>query len=926
MNLFELFAKVVLDASEYENGVSKVIKSGESLGAKLKSGLATAGSMAAKGIGLVTGAATAAGGALLALEASTEEFRVAQGKLNTAFEAAGMSAGAAQEAYKGFYGILGDTDTATEASQLLSELVQSEQDVSKWTNIAAGVYGKFGDSIETAGFIEAINQTQKLGEVNGTLADALEFAGITTDEFNAQLAQCSTEAERNQLIMDTLNGIYGDAADAFYRNNEAVVKSRENQAQLDTVMAKLGGTVANVKNALISDFLPGITQVVGAFDDLINGVSGADQAFADGISSLVNVAVSKLPEFLDFGVKILTAIVSGIAQSMPTLVDTLLPALVDGFITLLDGFVSVLPDILTVLTAAIPEALGVLTDAIPEILPVLLEATGILISSLMTEVPAMLIAAFQASPIATTIAGLIAGLDLLSSVSGFVGGISEMIGGLSGLSGAFSAVVGVVKGAAGAFSGLFSILLANPIALVIAAVAALVAGIIYLWNTNEGFRDAVIAIWEAIKNAFATAVEFIKALFDGFVEFFAGVWEGIQGVFAGAAEFFSGIFTAAWEAIQSVWSVAVEFFAGIWEGIQSIFSVVASVLGSFFAAAWSAVQTAWSVAVSFFQSVWDGIQAVFSVVAEVLGGFFSAAWEAVKAIWSLAVAFFTEVWNGIQAVFSVVAEVLGGFFSAAWDAVQAVWGTAVDFFTEIWNGIQAVFSVVEQVIGGFFSAAWAAIESVWGLAVSFFQAIWDGIVNIFSGVADWFGDIFTQAWEAVKSAWDGVTDFFSGIWEGIIDVFSDTVSTFFDIGADIVRGLWDGIQSLADWLWNNVSGWVSDIWNGIKDFFDINSPSKKMSWIAKMLIYGMSDEIDKNGDIAVKSAESWSKDLEDAISLSPPDFPVGPYPGGTGYQTGNPWGRQGGDTYVTINSPVAVDAVQAAREWRKTAQRMAMSL
>lgn len=163
MNLFELFAKVSLDTTDYDREVGNVTKSGQSLGSKLKSGLATAGSIAAKGIGLVAGAATAAGGALLALEANTEEYRVAQGKLNTAFEAAGMSADAAQEAYTGFYKILGDTDTATEASQLLAKLAENEEDVATWTNIAAGVYGTFGDSLPIEGLIEASNETAKVG-------------------------------------------------------------------------------------------------------------------------------------------------------------------------------------------------------------------------------------------------------------------------------------------------------------------------------------------------------------------------------------------------------------------------------------------------------------------------------------------------------------------------------------------------------------------------------------------------------------------------------------------------------------------------------------------------------------------------------------------------------------------------------------------
>ena len=571
MNLFELFAKVSLDTSGYESGVAQVVKSGESLGGKLKSGLATAGSVAAKGIGLVAGAAATAGGALLALESSTEEYRVAQGKLNTAFESAGLSADAAQMSYLQFYKILGDTDTATEASQLLASLVSNEQELTAWTDIAAGVYGTFGDALPIEGLIESANETAKVGQVTGSLADALNWAGLSEDEFNASLAECGSEADRNFLIMKTLTQAYDEASEAFYLNNEAVVQSRKNQVLLDQTLATLGETVSNVKNKLLADFLPGISKVVEAFNGMITGVAGSDKAFADAVSSLINTAVGKLPEFLDFGTKILTAIVSGISQSLPTLVSTLLPALIDGAITLLEGFVAVLPEVLSALAQALPQVVAVITGAIPTILPALLEAAGVLITSLMAAVPQMIISAFQASPIAATIASLIAGLKLASSFSGLVSSVTGVVTSLSGLSGAFSTVLGVVKGAAGAFSGLFSVLLANPIGIIVAAVAALVAGILYLWNTNEGFRNAVGAIWEAIKGFFLSAKDAIVNAWNTVADFFAGVWEGIKSAFSGVAEFFGGAFSAAWDAIQSAWGAAVDFFAGIWEGIKGPF-------------------------------------------------------------------------------------------------------------------------------------------------------------------------------------------------------------------------------------------------------------------------------------------------------------------------------------------------------------------
>ena len=197
------------------------------------------------------GAVTAA---FLAMDGATEEYRVAQGKLNTAYEAAGYSAETAAAAYGEFYKILGDTDTATEASQLLSKLIQDERDVTKWTRVAAGVSGTFGDSLPIEGLIEATNETAKVGKVTGVLADALNWVGISEDAMNERLENTSSEAERNRILLETLTGSYSDAADAFYRNNQQLVQSRQNQAALSAMTAKLGSASAAAKNGLMRLF------------------------------------------------------------------------------------------------------------------------------------------------------------------------------------------------------------------------------------------------------------------------------------------------------------------------------------------------------------------------------------------------------------------------------------------------------------------------------------------------------------------------------------------------------------------------------------------------------------------------------------------------------------------------------------------------
>ena len=212
--------------------------------------LTALGDFAKKGIKAAGAAVAGMTAAFIALDGATEEYRVAQGKLNAGFQAAGLSADTARKSYRNFYAILGDTDTATEASQLLANMAKNEEEVTKWTRIAAGVHGTFGDSLPIEGLVESANETARTGKVTGVFADALNWVGIMEDDFNAKLEQTTDVSKRNQLIMDTLSKTYDKAADSFYANNQQVVNARRNHATLDEMLAKVGDTSSKVKNQL----------------------------------------------------------------------------------------------------------------------------------------------------------------------------------------------------------------------------------------------------------------------------------------------------------------------------------------------------------------------------------------------------------------------------------------------------------------------------------------------------------------------------------------------------------------------------------------------------------------------------------------------------------------------------------------------------
>ena len=486
-----------LDDSGFKSGLSKL---GSVASGALKGGAAVIGGIGAAASGAVAG--------LLALESATEEYRIAQGKLNTAFEAAGYGPEVAAQAYDRFYGILGDTDTATEASQLLAKLARSEEDVATWADIAAGVSGTFGDALPIESLIESANETAKVGQVTGTLADALNWAGISEDEFNAKLAAAGSEAERNQLIMDTLSGTYEGATEAFYRNNEALVASREAQAQMDASLAQLGQTVSDVKSRMTAEFLPSISQITTGLAGMLAGTEGADEQFAEGMNALINTAVELLPQFLDFGVQILTSLLNGVLQALPTLVEAL-PTIITSIVTALQAL---FPTIIAVGS----ELLTMLTDGILQYIPEMLVRIPDIITNfynfLAENGPGIIEKGFE---------------FLRNLVDGIVGAIPEMVAKLPEIIRAWANFVAqnlptIVSNGIDLLKSLISgIIKAIPdlIAALPQIISAIVDGIgALMGSVIEIGKDIVKGIWDGIKAAKDWVVGKVKGFFGDVVD------------------------------------------------------------------------------------------------------------------------------------------------------------------------------------------------------------------------------------------------------------------------------------------------------------------------------------------------------------------------------------------------------------------------
>ena len=391
-------------------------KAGKAAGTLVKNLAKIAGKAVVTGIKGIAAASGALVTAFLASGEASKEYMVNMGKLDTAFTQNGHSAETAQKAYTDLVGILGETDQSVEAANHLAKLTDNEQDLAKWTgDILPGVFATFGDSLPIEGLTEAANETAKVGQVTGPLADALNWAGVSEDAFNDSLAACSTEQERQALITETLVGLYGDAAAAYKETNAEVIRSNQANDAWMKSMAGVGqaalpitSTLKLMGAAILDDLLPNIQLLGTSFNDALNGSKTAATEMGNAVGSILQQLgqkiVAAIPTILTVGGSIVTSLVQGIITAAPAISNgvtqivqyliqaapQMLAAGASLVQSLVGAFASSLPQLLAAGGQMISQLLDGIVSAVPNVLQGAVSAAGAFVQGLQTNLPIIL--------------------------------------------------------------------------------------------------------------------------------------------------------------------------------------------------------------------------------------------------------------------------------------------------------------------------------------------------------------------------------------------------------------------------------------------------------------------------------------------------------------------------------------------------------
>ena len=282
----------------YEKAAEETADAVEKLGKKARlsaDDLEQVGAAADIGFKALGGIVAAAAGALTAAAETTRDYRTEMGKLDTAFTDNGHTVGAAKGAYQELQGVLGETEQAVEAANHLAKLTDNEKDLATWTgDILPGVFATFGASLPIEGLTEAANETAKVGQVTGPLADALNWAGISEDKFNESLAKCTTEQERQKLIMETLAGVYGTASAAYKETNADVIAANQANEAWMASLAQVGAAVEPVITQVKTVGAELLTKLVPVIQTILNNLPAVGVALAGITAALVAFKVTAL--------------------------------------------------------------------------------------------------------------------------------------------------------------------------------------------------------------------------------------------------------------------------------------------------------------------------------------------------------------------------------------------------------------------------------------------------------------------------------------------------------------------------------------------------------------------------------------------------------------------------------------------------------
>lgn len=650
MKLFELLGSIVINNGEANEEIDDTTKKAEDSSSKIGKAFSTMGKgiiggakIAGKAI-LGIGAAAATGvTTFLATAESTREYREELSKLTNMAKQVGTSSDYIKDKWMSMSAVLGDEGAVTEGlNNIMAAGFTTQESIDGITEVLEGAALKWKDTLKFEGLADGLQETLATGAATGSFAEMLERSGVVLDDFNAGLATCSTEAEKQDYIMKTLSETgLADVSKAYRDANGDMISAAEAQSKLTDKIAEIGAiaepimtTLKLVAVDLLDTIMPFVTLIGEGLQGALNGTAGAAEKLGEGLSGGIAAV-------LDMVVGALPTIITTISTMAPTLIQAVSDSV---------------GQILTVISKQGPKIMGLILDVLMGLGDIIIENAPLLLDALLS-----IITAFT-EKIPTMIPQLVQGL--LTLFMGLVDHLPELI----------TALVTLITSLASALveqlpvilptliQGLMNLIL-GLVDQLPTMINAIVELLVQFWTIMgeqlpviypqllDAATQIVFALIEALP-------EILSALITVLPAYLQGVWDTITGVFSGLVSWYGDLFNQAKDKIIEVFQPIVDWFREKWDNIKETFSDVGSWFGDKFREAWNNIKSAFSNFTSFFSGLWDKVKSTFSSLGTKLG---DAIGGAVK--------------SGINSVLSMIENTINravGLINGAIDIINTI--------------------------------------------------------------------------------------------------------------------------------------------------------------------------------------------------------------------------------------------------------------